>query len=139
MSLQPLLDASLAIQLHIAGALIGFVLGSILLLGPKGTLPHRTMGIIWVLAMSVTIISSIFIHEIAQAGAPNIMGFSFIHIFTLMGIYSIPAGLLRLLRGGPKLKRHGRHFRGLFIGGILIAGVLAFLPGRTMHAIIFGG
>ncbi len=139
MSLQPLIDASLAIQLHVAGALIGFVFGGILLLGPKGTLPHKTMGTIWVLAMSVTVISSIFIQETARFGAPNIMGFSFIHIFTLIGLFSIPAGLFRLLRGGPKLKRHGGHFRGLFIGGILIAGALAFMPGRVMHAMIFGG
>jgi uncharacterized membrane protein len=27
---------------------------------------------------------------------------------------------------------------GVYVGGILIAGTLAFLPGRIMHTVIFG-
>jgi uncharacterized membrane protein len=34
---------------------------------------------------------------------------------------------------------HKRSMLGVFIGGLLIAGNLAFLPGRIMHAVAFGG
>ena len=33
---------------------------------------------------------------------------------------------------------HRRAMLGVYIGGLLIAGTLAFLPGRIMHAVIFG-
>ncbi|BBC00349.1 putative membrane protein [Bradyrhizobium elkanii USDA 61] len=44
MSLAPLLDATPAIPLHAFAAMAAFVLGSIQLAAPKGTLPHRTLG-----------------------------------------------------------------------------------------------
>jgi uncharacterized membrane protein len=33
---------------------------------------------------------------------------------------------------------HKRAMLGVYIGGLLIAGTLAFLPGRIMHQIAFG-
>lgn len=138
MNLQPLFDASLAIQLHVYGAVVGFVLGTVQMVAPKGTLPHRTIGSLWVVAMIVAVVSSIFIHETAKLGMPNIKGYTFIHIFTLLGLFSIPAGLFYLVKSGPKLKKHGRHFGGLYMGGLLIAGAFAFMPGRLMYEIVFG-
>jgi uncharacterized membrane protein len=48
MSLQPLLDAVAPIPLHAFAAMAAFVLGVVQLTAPKGTLPHRTLGWIWV-------------------------------------------------------------------------------------------
>jgi uncharacterized membrane protein len=36
------------------------------------------------------------------------------------------------------IKAHQRSMRGLYVGGLLIAGTLAFTPGRIMHAVVFG-
>jgi uncharacterized membrane protein len=33
---------------------------------------------------------------------------------------------------------HRSAMLGVYIGGILIAGTFAFLPGRIMHAMVFG-
>jgi uncharacterized membrane protein len=33
---------------------------------------------------------------------------------------------------------HRKAMMGVYIGGLLIAGSLAFLPGRIMHRIVFG-
>lgn len=44
MSLTPLLNASLAIQLHAIAAMSAFALGVVQLAAPKGTLPHLTIG-----------------------------------------------------------------------------------------------
>jgi len=59
-----------------------------------------------------------------------------IHLFvplTLFGVY----GALRGART-HNVRMHQRAMLGVYIGGILIAGSLAFLPGRIMHAVTFG-
>ena len=43
------------------------------------------------------------------------------------------------MRGGPTLKYHARPFIGIFVGGLVIAGAFAFMPGRIMHEVVFGG
>ena len=48
MSLAPLLDAAPAIPLHAFAAMTAFALGVVQFAAPKGTLPHRTLGWIWV-------------------------------------------------------------------------------------------
>lgn len=53
MSLAPLLEASGTIPLHAFAAMAAFVLGIVQFAAPKGTLPHRTIGWIWVLLMFV--------------------------------------------------------------------------------------
>jgi uncharacterized membrane protein len=52
MSLAPLLDAAPAIPLHAFAAMVAFVLGIVQFAAPKGTLPHRTVGWIWVTLMA---------------------------------------------------------------------------------------
>ncbi len=42
------------------------------------------------------------------------------------------------LRRTHRYKLHRATMMGLFISGIGIAGVLAFMPGRIMHAVAFG-
>ena len=44
MSFAPLLNAAPAIPVHAFAAMAAFVLGVVQLAGPKGTLPHRTLG-----------------------------------------------------------------------------------------------
>jgi len=44
------------------------------------------------------------------------------------------------LRGAwtHNLAQHRWSMISVYVGGILIAGTLAFLPGRVMHAVVFG-
>jgi uncharacterized membrane protein len=37
------------------------------------------------------------------------------------------------------IRLHRSAMLGVYVGGILIAGTFAFLPGRIMHATVFGG
>jgi uncharacterized membrane protein len=67
-SLAPLLNAAPAIQLHAFVALAAFGLGAVQLAAPKGTLPHRTMGWMWVTLMVVVAASSFWIHELRVWG-----------------------------------------------------------------------
>ena len=48
MTLAPLLNASPVIQIHAFAAMAAFALGLVQFAAPKGTLPHRTIGWIWV-------------------------------------------------------------------------------------------
>ena len=140
MSLEPLLNASLVIQIHAFGAITAFALGVIQIAAPKGTLPHKSLGAIWMAVMLVVAVSSIFIRpSVFGYDLPITQWFSFIHLFTLLTFYSLVQGGFLLLRGGPALKMHSRPFIGLFIGGLVVAGALAFLPGRIMNLVVFGG
>ena len=123
----------------LSGAIAAFFLGIFQLVAPKGTLPHKTLGLIWVLIMATVAISSIFIRP-AYYGydLPLVQWFSFIHLFTVLTFWGVMQGSFFLLRGGPRLKRHAGSFIGMFIGGLVIAGGFAFLPGRIMHAVVFG-
>ncbi len=52
---------------------------------PKGTLPHRTLGWVWVVLMAVVALSSLFIHTIRMVGP-----FSLIHLLSLLVIVTLP-------------------------------------------------
>jgi len=52
-TLAPLLSASPAIKLHAFAAMAAFALGVVQLSAPKGTLPHRAIGWLWVVLMLV--------------------------------------------------------------------------------------
>src|SRR5260370_16854138 len=68
MSFAPLLDAAPAIPFHAFAAMAAFVLGLVQFAAPKGTLPHRTIGWIWVGLMAVGAVSSFWIHQIRLFG-----------------------------------------------------------------------
>jgi uncharacterized membrane protein len=68
MSLAPLLSAPLVIQVHAFAAMAAFVLGVVQLAAPKGAIPHRALGWIWVTPMLGVSLSSFSIHRIRLWG-----------------------------------------------------------------------
>jgi len=68
MSLEPLLQTSTPTQLHAFAAMAAFVLGLVQFAAPKGTLPHRTLGWIWVALMLVVCGSSFYLHGLRIFG-----------------------------------------------------------------------
>ena len=131
MTLLPLLKASTSIQLHAFAASGAFVLGTIQLVAPKGTLAHRIVGSIWVLLMLIVSISAFFIHELRLWGP-----WSPIHLLAIFTLVMLPIAVLRAHR--HDVMRHRRAMLGLFLGGLVIAGLFTLLPGRIMHAVVFG-
>lgn len=122
--------APLVIQLHIAGAVTAFVIGSVLLAGVKGTGLHKRLGWIWVAAMALTAISSLFIKVI------NPGHFSFIHLISGWTLIALPMGIFAIKR--RDVRRHRRTMTGMFVGGLVIAGLFTFLPGRLMWHVFLG-
>ncbi len=122
--------APLAIQLHLSAALTAFAIGVAQLIGVKGTTAHRVLGWTWVIAIGTAAISSLFIREV------NHGQFSFIHLLSGWTIIVLPMAVYAARR--HRVARHGQMMAGLFVGGLIIAGVLAFLPGRLMWQMFFG-
>lgn len=139
MSLEPLLEAPLIIQVHAFGAIAALALGVVQFVAPKGTLPHRTLGAVWMLVMFVVATSALWITHPVEPGDPFLARYSPIHLFTPLTYFGLASAALFLLRGGAALKRHAAILAGVFVGGLVVAGALAFLPGRIMHEVAFGG
>ena len=132
MTLAPLLNASLEIQLHAFAALAAFALGLVQFAAPKGTIPHRTVGWIWVASMLLVSISAFFIHEIRLWGQ-----WSPIHLLAIFTLIMLPFAVMHARR--HNVPSHRNAMIGIFAGALLIAGAFTFLPGRIMHAVVFGG
>jgi uncharacterized membrane protein len=131
-SLAPLLNAAPQIPLHAFAAMAAFVLGVVQLAAPKGTLPHRTLGWIWVGLMISVAVSSFWIHQIRLVGR-----WSPIHLLSILTLVTVPLGVWKAHR--HEVADHRRIMILIFSGALVIAGLFTLLPGRIMHAVLFGG
>ena len=131
MTLAPLLNASPVIQLHAFAAMGAFVLGLVQFASPKGTIPHRTVGGVWVALMPIVSVSAFFIHQIRMWGP-----WSPIHLLAIFTLIMLPLAVWQAHR--HHVTRHRRTMIGIFIGALVIAGLFTFVPGRIMHAVVFG-
>ena len=130
MNLAPLLDAPLAIQIHVATVLPAALIGPYMFWARKGTPTHRLVGRIWLGLMVVSALSSFFIHSIDLW-----MGFSPIH---LISIYILFGAWLAVKNArAHRIAAHKRQVLGLYLGGIVGAGAFTLLPGRLMNAVVF--
>ncbi len=132
MNTQPLLDASLAVQIHVAAVIPAAILGAHILIYPKGTRLHRLFGKIWMVLMAVTAISSFFIHEI------NLFyGFSPIHLLSIFVLVSIWRSIAAAR--AHNIRAHKAGVIGMYVGGIGVAGLFTLVPGRIMNTVVFSG
>ena len=136
MTLAPLLAAPFAVKLHVFTVVPAFFLGTwLIFFSRKGARRHRAIGYVYLSLMTITAITVLWIHQIPAIDI--VYGFGPIHIFSLVTL----SGVVGALRGAwtQNIKMHRRSMLGVYIGGLLIAGTFAFLPGRIMHAMVFGG
>jgi uncharacterized membrane protein len=131
MTVAPLLQASPAIQLHAFAAMTAFALGIVQLSAPKGTLPHRTVGWIWVTLMLAVSISAFFIHQIRLWGQ-----WSPIHLLAIFTLIMLPIAVWDA--HSHRVPQHRNMMIGIFLGALVIAGLFTLVPGRIMHAVVFG-
>jgi uncharacterized membrane protein len=131
MILAPLLEAAPAIPLHAFAAMGAFVLGILQFAAPKGTLPHRTVGWIWVALMAVVAASSFWIHQIRLVGP-----FSPIHLLSVVTLLILPLAVWRAHT--HRVAAHRVMMILIFTGALVVAGLFTLLPGRIMHQVVFG-
>jgi uncharacterized membrane protein len=127
--LSPLLAAPWLIQLHVAGAITSFLLGCVIMAQRKGSTLHRTLGWIWVVTMFTAALTSFFIRSNPDHS------FSWIHAISAWTVIALPVGLAAIRM--RHVRTHARFMTGLFIGGMMIAGLFTFMPGRMMWTLFF--
>jgi len=125
-----ILNASLAIQIHVVAAFIALGLGITMWMRPKGTKGHKFVGRSFIILMLLTAISSFWIRELNRGGL------SWIHIFIPLTLFASWEAIHYIRKGN--LKRHKSAVKGMFFGALLIPGFLSFLPGRRMWMLFFG-
>jgi uncharacterized membrane protein len=103
-----------------------FVLGAVQLFAPKGTLPHRMVGTVWVVLMLVVSISAFFIHQLRTWGS-----WSPIHLLAIFTLVMLPLAVW--LAYTHRVRQHRNTMLDLFFGALVIAGIFTFYPGRIMH------
>jgi len=131
MNLNPIWEAPLAVQIHLATVIPAFLLGTwLIFLSRKGSPRHRVVGAVYMILMLITATAAIFVRELRPGR------FSWLHLFVLLTYWSVFSALWNLRR--KNIKGHQGAMIGLYVGGLLIAGSLTFLPGRIMHRIFFG-
>jgi uncharacterized membrane protein len=131
MTLQPLLEASPVIQIHAYAAIAALLLGAGVLFRRKGDRLHKLGGRIWVGLMLVVALSSFFIHTIRTWGP-----WSPIHLLSLLTLFGLVKAVMMIR--SRKVVQHARIMKMVYFGGLVIAGFFTFMPGRVMHAVLFG-
>lgn len=134
MNLDPLLNAPLPVQIHVATVVPAFFLGTYqIVFSAKGSPFHRATGYVYLALMTVTAIAALFIHQLNPAG---IFGLSWIHAFVAITLFEVASALITARQ--HNIRGHRASMIGVYIGALLIAGSLAFLPGRIMHEAVLG-
>jgi len=138
MTLEPLFTAPLAVKVHVATVLPAFAIGTWqIFFSAKGAPFHRLLGGVYLVLMTITAMAAFFIRSGPVFGLPSWHGFTPIHVFVAVTLVSVAMTIYALL--SHNVRMHRGSMLGLYVGGLLIAGTLAFAPGRIMHAVVFGG
>lgn len=109
-------------------------IGAYLLLNQKGTTKHRTIGKVYLSLMFFTAIISLFLP--AHVGNQFLHHFGWIHLFSILTLYSVPTAIIAIKKGN--VKEHKRKMILLYFGALVIAGGFTLTPGRYLHNVLFG-
>ena len=120
--------------IHFATILPAVVLGTYLLLSRKGSPLHKVLGKLYMVLMLITGAVTLFMPAVV---GPQLIGhFGFIHLFSLLTFFAVYSAWTGIRQGN--VRRHAQAMVGLYIGGVLIAGAFALMPGRQLHQWLFG-
>ncbi|MGL4636068.1 MAG: DUF2306 domain-containing protein [Beijerinckiaceae bacterium] len=133
MTLAPFFAASITIKIHIIVMLVAIVITPVQMFGRKGTFIHKAAGYCWMSAMFAAAVTSL---GIRSSDPISYMGFSPIHLLSVLVIVNVPLAIMAARSGN--IKRHKSAVTNMVWGGVVAAGVFTLAPGRIMHQIIFG-
>jgi uncharacterized membrane protein len=112
------------IWLHLALVMLPLAITPVQLLRRRGDGAHRMLGWIWAVSLFATALISFAIRDI------NNGGLSFIHIFSVITIVTVP--MLVFAARHHRIARHRSAVRGLVTGALLAAGYFTLLPSRML-------
>lgn len=129
MTLAPLLASPATVVIHTILATAALVLGAAVLFLRKGTPLHRRLGTVWAGAMMIVAGVSLGIANIDPGH------FSAIHLLSALTLVNIPCAIWMRRRGA--VHAHAIAMTSNYVG-LLAAGAFTLVPGRIMHAVLFG-
>ena len=119
--------------IHLATVLPCFLIGGWLLLRRKGTPVHKRLGRVYAVLIVFTALVTL---PMPAAVGPRLLDhFGFIHLFSVLVLICVPAAMYSIRHGN--VAAHRGHMVGVYVGGILIAGTFALMPGRLLYAWLF--
>ncbi|WP_020406298.1 DUF2306 domain-containing protein [Hahella ganghwensis] len=86
--------------LHLLTIIPAFFIATYLLLVRKGTLVHRKLGPVYMLLMMVSAVVTLFMP--AAIGPALFQHFGFIHLLSLLVLYSVPTAYIAIRQGNVK-------------------------------------
>ncbi len=116
--------------MHLGSIFPAFLLGTYLLLNRKGTPLHKLLGKVYMPLMLFTALITLFMS--AEIGPTILDHFGFIHLLSILVLYTVPTAYLAARAGN--IKKHRGNMIGLYVGSILIAGAFTLAPGRLIHS-----
>lgn len=136
MSLQPLLDASWAIQVHVYTLVLAFVAGTgQFFLTRKGSTMHRILGRCFLVLMFVSALVTLHIH--VRNPQNPFFGLSVLHLYVPLVV-----GLCTLAWFGAithRIRLHRFAVIALYFGSLVLTGyVQIFLADGITHEVFFG-
>ncbi len=117
-----------AVIAHLTTVFLALPLGISQLVLPKGSFRHRTVGYIWCALMLTTAVVSFAVRGI------NPGGLSFIHLFSVLTLVLVPIIIFNARTG--RVAQHQRAVLGLMLGGLVVAGLFTFVPGRALGVLV---
>jgi len=127
-SFDPLFNAPLPIQLHVAAAVPALILTPLALWRRRRDRRHRLAGYAWSLAMGLTALTSFAITEFGVLGP-----FSPIHALSVATLAGLFVGVRAAIRGD--VRRHRAAMTQLS-WALVLAGMFTLTPGRIAHGIV---
>lgn len=119
--------------IHLATVLPCFLIGAWLLLRRKGTTVHKRLGRAYAVLILFTAVVTL---PMPAAVGPRLLDhFGFIHLFSALVLVCVPLAVYSIRHGD--VAAHRGHMVGVYVGGILIAGTFALMPGRMLHTWLF--
>lgn len=124
------------VAIHMTAALGAIAVGPVALWARKGAVQrpklHRAFGYAWVTLMIITAISALFIRDYR---APNIAGYTWIHILVPVSLFGIFGGFVHLAR--KNYDGHRRTMQGVYFGACIVAGGFTLLPSRYLGQLVW--
>lgn len=130
MNIKPLLEAGLAIQLHVAAAAFAIALTAVIIIVRRGTPAHKHVGRAWVAMLALICISSFWITGM------NGSNYSWIHLLSAWTLLGLGKAVWAVRTGNIRVHKYA--MISTMIGALFGAGFFAFMPGRLMSTVLFG-
>lgn len=126
------MDKHFILTVHITLATSALLVGALIVAAPKGTLPHRRLGWLWLVCMSGVAVTSLAFpaERLLLAG-----GVSYLHLLAVATFLILPLAIRAVRKGNTRL--HSRLMLTLY-GLLCLTGVAAmFMPGRFLYRLFF--